>query len=160
MRHPNEELIERFYDAFCTGDFRTMQDCYHDEATFRDPVFQALSSPEVKAMWEMLLKAARDLKINYSYVKANDHEGSAHWEAWYTFSKTGRKVHNVINASFTFRDGKIWRHEDQFDLWRWSRQALGMSGVLLGWSPLVVNKVRGTARRGLEKFMRENTTAR
>jgi ketosteroid isomerase-like protein len=160
MMHPNEALIGRFYNAFGSSDYRTMQACYHPEATFRDPVFQTLSAAEAKAMWQMLLTAARDLKIAHRDVKANDNDGSARWEAWYTFSKTGRKVHNVINASFTFRDGKIWHHDDQFDLWRWSRQALGVSGVLLGWSPLVVNKVRGTARRGLERFMRENISAR
>jgi ketosteroid isomerase-like protein len=160
MKHPNEQLIERFYHAFSSADYRTMQECYHPEATFHDPVFQELGERELKAMWQMLLTSARDLKISYHDVKANDSDGSAHWEAWYTFSRTGRKVHNIIEASMQFRDGKIWHHEDQFDLWRWSRQALGVSGVLLGWSPLVVNKVRATAGRGLEKFMRENTTAR
>src|SRR5690349_328539 len=129
MSHPNEKLIESFYEAFRSGDYRSMQNCYHPEATFRDPVFTSLNSAEVKAMWQMLLTAARDLKISYSNVKATDDSGSAHWEAWYTFSRTGRKVHNVIDATMQFRDGKIWHHNDHFDFWRWSRQALGGSGI-------------------------------
>jgi len=154
--HPNQELIGRFYTAFQNGDYRVMQDCYHAEAAFSDPVFQQLSSSEARAMWHMLLAAAKDLRVSYHDATADDVRGSVKWEAWYTFSRTGRKVHNVITASFEFRDGRILRHHDSFDFWRWSRQALGTTGIVLGWSPVVKNKVRATARRGLEKFMREN----
>ena len=157
--HANQELIGKFYKAFQAGDFRAMQECYHPQATFSDPVFQQLTSAEAKAMWRMLVTAAKDLKVSYHDATADVSKGSVRWEAWYTFTRTGRKVHNVITASFEFREGRIFRHDDSFDLWRWSRQALGMSGVLLGWSAVVRNKVRSTARRGLEKFMRENPAA-
>lgn len=149
----NEQLIARFYSAFQKGDFVTMQQCYHDEATFSDPVFQNLSSAEVKAMWQMLLTASKDLKVEFSRVKATDQHGSCHWDATYTFSRTGRPVLNRIDAAFEFKDGKILRHQDRFDLWKWSRQALGATGWWLGWSPLVSNKVRATARKSLDKFM-------
>jgi ketosteroid isomerase-like protein len=153
MSHPNEELIRRFYNAFQSGDYRLMQDCYHPQATFKDPVFMDLSAAEAKSMWKMLVSSARDLKIDYHDVKANDTHGSVQWDAWYSFSKTGRSVHNVIDATMQFREGMIWKHEDTFDLWRWSRQALGVSGVLLGWSPFVKNSIRSGARRSLNKFM-------
>ena len=159
MSTPHEDLIVRFYSAFQRGDYRTMQACYHHEATFHDPVFMSLNAEQTKAMWQMLLTAARDLTITFSNVEANGNMGSAHWEAWYTFSRSGRNVHNVIETTMHFLDGKIWHHQDEFDLWRWSRQALGTSGVLLGWTPWVQNKVRTTARRGLERFMRENSGA-
>ena len=38
--------------------------------------------------------------------------GRAHWEADYTFSSTGRKVHNVIDATFEFEGGLIRAHRD------------------------------------------------
>lgn len=157
--HPNRQLIERFYNAFQARDYRVMQDCYHPNASFSDPVFQQLSSAEAKAMWQMLVTSAKDLKVIHHHATADDSAGSVKWEAWYTFSRTGRKVHNVITAAMEFRDGRIYRHRDAFDFWKWSRQALGTSGLLLGWSPVVKNKVRSTARRGLEKFMRENGSA-
>ena len=55
-------------------------------------------------------------------------KGSADWTADYLFSKTGRQVFNEIHAEFEFKDGKIFRHHDTFDIWKWSRQALGISG--------------------------------
>jgi hypothetical protein len=154
--HPNTDLILQFYSAFNNKDFRTMQDSYHAQAEFSDPVFPHLSANEVKAMWQMLVTSAKDLKVICSDVWANDQHGESKWEAWYTFTATGRSVHNVIYASFEFKDGKIYRHDDEFDFWRWSRMALGTSGILLGWTPIVKNKVRKTAGGRLVKFMQQS----
>jgi len=152
-----EELITKFYSAFAKRDWQTMQSCYHDEATFSDPVFQNLTAKETKAMWHMLTSSAKDLSITFGQIKIQDQTGSCHWEAIYMFSKTGRKVHNKIDASFQFKDGKIIGHEDSFDLWRWSGIALGISGKLFGWSPFLKAKIREMARKGLDKFILANT---
>jgi ketosteroid isomerase-like protein len=149
----NEDVIHSFYSAFQRKDYRTMQSLYHEEAVFSDPVFRNLNAGEVRAMWEMLLKASSDLRVEFTNIVVNDESGSCHWVAWYTFSKTGRKVHNVIDASFTFRDGRILTHRDSFDLWRWSAMALGPSGLLLGWTPLLRNKIRKLAAGNLTRFM-------
>jgi len=149
----NEKLIQRFYSAFKSKDYSTMQGLYHPDAKFSDPVFASLNSKEVKAMWQMLISAGKDLRLDFNNIKADDRKGSCHWEAWYTFSRTGKKVHNVIDASFEFKEGLILDHKDVFDFWRWSRQALGLPGLLLGWSPILKNKIQATAASGLQKFM-------
>lgn len=154
--HPNEDLILKFYTAFQDRDFVTMQNSYHSDAKFSDPVFPGLSSKEVKAMWQMLITSAKALRIDFQNISANDTQGRCQWQAWYPFSKTGRKVHNVITATFEFKDGKIVRHHDDFDFWRWSRMALGIPGVLLGWSPIIRNKVQQTAAKQLAKFIAIN----
>lgn len=87
-----------------------------------------------------------------------DTYGSCNWIATYTFSQTGRKVENKAKALFTFRDGKIIEHQDDFSLWRWSRQALGIPGILLGWTLFLQNKIRRQARRSLEKFMTRSSS--
>jgi hypothetical protein len=153
--HPNGDLITRFYSAFHKKDFVTMQKAYHSEARFSDPVFPNLSAGEVKAMWQMLVTSAQDLQVTCSNVSADDQKGTCQWHALYTFTASGRRVHNIIHASFTFSDGKIIKHQDHFDFWRWSRMALGPMGWLLGWSPLVKNKVRKTAGARLAKFIQK-----
>lgn len=82
-----------------------------------------------------------------------DLKGAGHWEAVYTFSASGRRVHNKMDSAFAFKDGKIIGHRDHFAFWRWSRQALGLSGLLLGWSPFLKAKVRARARGNLDKFL-------
>ena len=67
-----------------------------------------------------------------------------------------RLVHNSVEASFRFQDGKILQHVDEFDLWRWTRMALGMTGILIGWSKPAQNRVRKTAANGLLRFMEEH----
>ncbi|MCA9617479.1 MAG: nuclear transport factor 2 family protein [Myxococcales bacterium] len=155
--HPNAELLTRFYAAFAARDHATMGACYADEAHFGDPAFPDLDGAQVRAMWRMLCERGADLKVESSGIEADDTTGKAHWEAWYTFSATGRKVHNVIDATFRFRDGKIVDHADHFDFWRWSRQALGLPGLLLGWSGLLRGKVQKTAGGQLAAFMKNPT---
>src|SRR5690349_11733526 len=103
----HEQLIRRFYTAFQQLDYKTMQGCYHDDALFFDPVFQDLNAWEVRQMWEMLCKQAKDFQLQFSEVKAEEEYGSCTWTATYTFSKTGRKVTNHIKAYFKFYEGKI-----------------------------------------------------
>jgi hypothetical protein len=52
-----------------------------------------------------------------------------------------------------FTDGLIADHVDAFDFHRWARQALGTSGLLLGWTPLLRNAVRRRARAGLDDYL-------
>ena len=144
----NQDLIERFYAAFSHRDGAAMADCYHAQARFRDPVF-TLEGAHIGMMWKMLCARGADLRVEYT---VNPGGTSADWQAWYTFSTTKRSVHNIVRARFAFRDGRILEHIDTFDFWRWSRQALGPVGVLLGWSPPLQRKVRAQAADTLAKY--------
>jgi len=150
------ELIERFYTAFAKRDAEGMIACYHPQVRFSDPVFGDLDAREVAGMWRMLCERAQEFSLEFSNIHVDGDAGTAHWEARYLFSATGRRVHNVIDASFRFADDAIIEHRDVFNFYRWSRQALGLPGILLGWTPVLRNKVRGQARSGLDKYLRDH----
>lgn len=152
MSDAHTALITRFYQAFQRLDAEAMIACYSDDIVFSDPAFGTLRGKDAADMWSMLTTRAKDFSLAFDSVRADERGGSAHWVARYLFSQTGRTVVNDIQARFVFRDGKICEHHDSFDLWRWSRQALGTTGWLLGWSPLVQGKVRAQARKGLRAF--------
>lgn len=150
----NEQLIQRFYTAFQQLDYTTMQQCYSKDAIFNDAVFGILQGPEVGAMWEMLCRNAKDFSLTFSDIQLLDEEyATCRWTAVYTFSKTGRRVTNNIKAHLRIQNGLITEHTDQFNFHRWSRQALGLPGLLLGWSGYLKNKVKANARKNLERFM-------
>jgi ketosteroid isomerase-like protein len=148
----NSELINCFYDAFNRLDAEAMAACYTDDVLFSDPVFGELRGQAAGDMWRMLTSRARDFSVRFDKVRADERSGRAHWVATYLFSQTGRTVVNDIQARFVFRDGKISEHHDHFDLWRWSRQALGAKGALLGWTPMVQNAIRAQAQKGLKAY--------
>jgi ketosteroid isomerase-like protein len=150
----NEQLITRFYSAFQKLDYKSMQDCYSDDAIFNDPAFGILTNGKVKDMWEMMCKNARDFSLSFSDIQLLDEEyATCKWVAKYTFSKTSRPVTNHIKAHLRIHDGKITEHTDHFDIWKWSRQALGVPGMLLGWSGFMKTKIRNTAIGNLNKFV-------
>jgi ketosteroid isomerase-like protein len=149
----NEQIIVTFYNAFKVRDYAAMGECYADNATFSDEAFVRLNALQTKAMWKMLCIKGRDLELQYKNVAANDTTGSCEWTATYTFSATGRQVENRIKAKFKFENGKIVEHLDSFDFYKWSSQALGITGVLLGWTAFLKNKVRKTASKNLADFI-------
>jgi hypothetical protein len=151
----SRQTIETFYNAFARLDGETMQGCYCENAHFEDEVFTLNGRGEIGGMWRMLCEATKAKGRDVWKLEASDiTDTSAHWEAHYRFSATGRMVHNIIEARFEFGpDGLIVKHRDRFDFWTWSRQALGAPGVLLGWTPFLRNKVRGQAASNLRKFL-------
>ena len=150
--HANEKLIRDFYAAFARKDWEAMAACYHPEIHFTDAVFD-LKGKDAGMMWRMLLERGKDLEVTLVSAGADSHVGSAFWEARYTFTATKKKVLNRIHASFKFRDGKIVRHEDSFDFWTWSGQALGIVGKLFGWAPPLRAVVSGGANKQLQAFI-------
>jgi limonene-1,2-epoxide hydrolase len=163
MSDANAQLLTRFYTAFAALDAEAMVDCYAPDSRFEDEVFALRGRNEVGGMWRMLCDAVKakgrdDWKFTFSGIAADTVSGKAHWEATYKFSATGRLVHNVIDGTFVFRDGLIVDHRDRFDFHRWSRQALGLPGLLLGGTALLRNKVREKAAANLQAYLSRATT--
>jgi ketosteroid isomerase-like protein len=154
----NEQVIHDFYASFQRRDAQGMAACYDAGVVFSDPVFPNLVGAHAGAMWAMLCGRSKDLSLTYASVTATDTEGSAAWRAIYTFTATGRRVENIVHARFEFRSGKITRHVDSFDFWRWSRQALGLKGTLLGWTPIVRGAVQKRAAAQLAEYERSAGT--
>ena len=149
----SEQTIRRLYDALDRADGEAMAACYAPDATFEDPAFGRLEGDEVGAMWRMLCERSTDLDVTLEEAAADGSEGSAHWIARYTYTATGRPVVNDVRARFRFgADGRIAEHMDTFDLRRWAAQALGTSGRVLGFTPLLGPAVRRRARGTLEEW--------
>lgn len=150
----NEQLIHNFYTSFKNKDYKAMQACYADNAIFNDAIFKNLNAQQVKAMWEMLISKGKDLRLEFSNISADGNVVKAHWDAYYTFSATGNKVVNNIEATFEIENGKIIKHTDSFDFHTWSTQALGIKGFLLGWATFLRKKVTAQAMKNLDGFIK------
>lgn len=151
-----ENLIKQFYTCFQNKDYQGMQRCYGENVIFNDDVFQTLSYKQVCAMWHMLLTSSSDLQLTFENVKADEHSGSCRWTAIYTFALTNRKVINNIDTRMKFDGMKIVMHHDAFNFWKWSRQAFGLTGLLLGWTSFFKKKVQTTARQRLKNFIEKH----
>ncbi len=150
----NEKLVKSFYTAFVQGNEDLMTACYHDDVVFNDPVFGTLRGEQAVHMWKMLLsKRTEQTTISFQDVKTSNDNATATWTARYVYGPTNRKVVNHVNAHFKFKDGKIIEHIDSFNLWKWTQQALGVPGYLLGWTPFMKNKIQKTTNAQLQKFM-------
>ena len=153
------ETIEKFYKAFAELDAESMVACYHKDVVFHDPAFGELKGERARNMWRMLCESQKDKNfiVKYSNIKFNENHGSAEWEAFYSFGKSQRRVHNIIQGRFEIVDGKICRHIDEFNFHKWAGQALGPMGYLLGWTAFLRNSFQKKAGSLLDKFESRQT---
>ncbi len=152
----SEATIQALYSALDRHDGEAAAACYTDDAVFEDPAFGRLEGGAVKDMWRMLTERSDDLAVVLGEhgVAPDGRTGWAHWSATYTFTDTGRKVQNEIDARYTFTDGLISEQVDAFPLRRWGMQALGPKGSVLGLTPLLGRGVRKQARSNLDAYSR------
>jgi len=146
--------IDRLYAALDAGDGEAMAACYTPDATFEDPAFGRLTDGAAQDMWRMLTARAGELRAQVVDRAASEDgtAGTAHWTADYTFTETGRQVHNDVHAAFVFCDGLIAEHRDAFDLRGWAGQALGPVGSILGLTPLLGLIIRRKTSGQLKTF--------
>ena len=155
MSHQGD-IVRTFYQAMKDGEAEKMVSLYGEEAIFSDPAFGPLNAQQVKDMWRMLLGRSRDLKVDFKVLEEDGDCVITALDAKYTFGLTGKKVHNRIRSTIWIRDGKIIKHQDQFDLYTWARQAFGLSGWLIGWTGYFRRKLQRGTNRLLNKFQNEN----
>jgi len=153
-KHSDMTVIEQFYHAFTQKDADAMVACYADNVVFTDPAFGTLEGDRAKAMWQMLNKDKNsNTKITYEVLEATENNGKVYWEAKYEFGPKKRKVHNKINATLVVENGKIVKHTDVFNSWKWAGMVLGVPGHLLGWTPFMKRKIKQTTNKALDKFI-------
>lgn len=152
--HPNEQLLEKFFNALQRKDINAVIECLDQEVVYSDPIFKNLQGRTTRAYWHMMLEKLPDLKVEYKNIKANDNSGSACWYCIYNYTKTDRLIRYKIKAKFKFKDGKIFSHTDSYSLWRWAGKALGLTGYFLGFTAFVRNQIRTDAINGLNIYMK------
>lgn len=149
-----KNIIEAFYEAFSNLDAENMVKYYHPDVVFRDPAFGDLKAERAKNMWRMLCHSqkGKGFKINYQVTNFNKEKANAQWDAFYTFSQTNRKVHNKIAATFKIENGLIVAHTDEFNLYNWSKQAMGIKGYFIGNTSFFRKKLQQNTNLLLNKF--------
>lgn len=149
-----DKIIKEFYTAFSNLDDENMVKYYHSEITFNDPAFGILKGDRAKNMWRMLCQSQKDkdFVVTFNNISVDEDKGYAKWEAFYTFSQTGRKAHNKVSAEFEFKDNLIIKHTDSFNLYTWAKQAMGFKGLLLGNTSFFKTKFQQQTNLLLDKF--------
>ena len=148
MELTNQQVIEQFYTALSNRDIKALSNCYHEEVVYSDVGFGIQKGKDAKLVWQFLMNNVdENFMVTFSDIQANETRGSANWVAKYQFNQ--RNIENQITATFQFQNGKIIYHKDKYSLWKWSQQAFGFLGYLIGWLPLFRWLVRWQMQRTL-----------
>ncbi len=156
MNTSNYQLLLTFFTAFAKKDLDAMLDCYHKNVVYDDVSFGKQQQEKAKAVWRFLIKnVGEKAVITFSNIQTSATSGQANGTITYYFGK--RKITNEITATFHFQDGKIIYHKDEYNLWKWSQQAFGFVGYLIGWSLAFRWLIRWQMQRSLQAFIRHQS---
>lgn len=149
----SKEIAIKFYDAFSVANIDVLKQLYDKKLIFNDNIFVNLDYNETISMWSSLLVGNKNMSIKYEIKKYSEKYVEVEWIADYLFTSTNRNVKNIILAKMEIDQGKIINHKDNFDFYKWSQMAFGITGVLIGWTSFFKNKVRTEAynKLGLQK---------
>ena len=150
--HSNTEVLTRLFTALDRHDHDAMAACYAENASFRDIAFKLEGRTRIHAMWHMICDG--DIKTSFKIDEVDERSAFVTVVDDYTFRAKGRKVHNVIQSRFRFKDGSIVQQQDSCDSRQWASMAIGgVGGFLAGRIPLL----RGAkARRTLDTFIEKH----
>jgi hypothetical protein len=159
--HPNALVLDRLFTALGRHEPVTAASCYHPKARFRDIAFELSGADEIYDMWRLVCSGDAHLGVTIEEIEADDRAGRARIVDTYRFSASKHEpkkwlpVTNRIVSRFEFRDGLIWRQEDECDARAWATQAMGggIKGALAGRFRFVRSL---GARAKLRKFLRAN----
>jgi len=149
-----ESVVEKFYSNFKLKNGDQMASCYHENVVFEDPAFGELKGKDAGDMWRMLCENGKDMRMEYDIISDDGVNAEVHWQAWYTFSQTGNKVHNIICAKLKIKDGLIIDHRDDFSTHRWASQAMGWKGWLLGKTGFFQKKLQQQTNKLLRAYQK------
>ena len=71
--------------------------------------------------------------------------------------KTGKNIHNKIDAIFQFKDGLSINHTDTFNIHKWARQAMGIKGLHFSERGFFKDKLKKQIKALLDKYMSEKS---
>ncbi len=152
-------VVKHFFDAFARSDWREMARCYHDKASFSDPVFTDLRAERIVYMWFLLLgdrkvgmpvsPSMTDLKLEYQILFGDERKAQVQWTANYRYGT--KSVKTEVLSTLAIWDDKIVRHVDEFPFWQWSRQSQGLFGLMFGAMPWYQASVQRSAQSRLDQ---------
>jgi hypothetical protein len=114
---------------------------------FVDPAFGPLAGSDIGRMWRALTKGSKNLRLEVTHGPSAEGLHTVNWVARYDFGKASRPVENHVTSRIVVRDGLIVAQVDSFDFHTWAKQALGLAGLLAGWTRLLQRKVQADARK-------------
>lgn len=148
----NEELLHIFFRSLKSKNFIQLADCYAKNATFTNPVYISLNKTLTVAMFNMYIRNAENLRLDFKNITADHHSGSAEWLITYTTAKKNKVVIKYLKSHFTFKNEKIVKQVDDFNFYNYIRQIKGATGFMFGWARLYKTSVQNSAMKELIRF--------
>jgi hypothetical protein len=148
--------IETYFDAFSKGDYRTMRSLCDPKITFNDPVYTSLQGKSVFALHHFMAERRICPTITIRSISEKGNRVKVKWTNEYEYATYKTHISIDVRSIFHFEHTSIISQTDQYNLWKWSKMALGFTGTYLGWTPMFRSTLRRSSQQSLATFIQKH----
>lgn len=117
----NKELVvalKSFYDELKTDNLDDMDDMYHDEVSFTDPIHQVVGLEDLKEYFKGTMENVEYCHFTFDDECVSDEKAYLSWQMRYAHPKIGNGMEVILPgvSYISFEDGKIREQRDYYDL--------------------------------------------
>jgi ketosteroid isomerase-like protein len=142
----NWTLVEQHYKAIQAKDADAILAVYAADCRIDHPLIGRMSKDEFSKAVQAFIRQTPDYELEFQISHAGAQRVDAEWALTHVFHLTGRTIRLAGATTYFLSANRITRHIDQFDRRAWSRQAMGMTGLVLsfvpGWRSFVERELR------------------
>jgi hypothetical protein len=144
----NWTIIDRLFKAFQSKDADAILAAYSAKCQFNHPLIGCMSKDEFSKAVQIFIRETPDYELAFQINHVSAKRVEVEWTMTHIFHLTGRIIKQNGKTTCFLSANSVVRQIDQFDRRIWSRQAMGVTGLVLsfvpGWKSFIERELRNT----------------
>lgn len=117
----NQELVDAlksFYDEFKADNLDQLEEMYHEDVSFTDPIHQVVGLKDLQAYFKHTMENVEYCHFAFDQELVGDDKAFLMWQMRFSHPKLGNGMEIVLPGVtyLSFEDGKIREQQDHYDL--------------------------------------------
>jgi hypothetical protein len=142
----NWTLVEQLFKAFQSKDTDAIFATYAADCQFDHPLIGRLSKNEFSMAIRAFMRATPDYELAFQINHTDAKRVDVEWTITHIFHLTAKVIKQHGTTTCFLSNNRIVQQIDKFDRRAWSRQAMGMTGLVLsfvpGWRSFIERELR------------------
>jgi hypothetical protein len=147
-----EKCISKLFTAIETGDTYSIMECYHDFSTIYDPIVGTIYGEVAPYYPSLLATSFLSARIEVTKLVTEKLSGFAEVKIQLTRRESNKVITCRGRLEFEFKDGKICRQVNEYNVWHLMREIDGKPGSLFGMLPSYRRKYKVKILKALNDY--------
>lgn len=152
----HEFIINKVFESITELNSVKINALYADEAIFEDPSIGEITGVVIKYWWQFLYGQMSNISIEVLDIKINGDEAIVSWKNNHLLKLTGKQLSLDFTTNFTFKDGFIVFHKNNYDFKQFVKQAFGPIAAMSG-NKIMQKMIKGQLNKMISNYIKHHS---